>query len=123
MTTEDDFHRALDAHPDDRHTRLVFADWLDDHGDERGPGYRAQGALGIAPCEFETIDGTMLYGYRRESIPWWLAIDAQYTDSRVGSHEWDTRRAAEDSAALAFARLPAERRAELLEAAPKPVGA
>src|SRR5579862_8640416 len=39
----------LDAHPDDYQTRLVFADWLEEHGDPRAPGYRALGALGIAP--------------------------------------------------------------------------
>ena len=34
MTTEDDFQRALDANPDDWQTRLVFADWLEDRGDD-----------------------------------------------------------------------------------------
>ena len=32
MTTEDDFQRQLDEHPDDFQTRLVFADWLDENG-------------------------------------------------------------------------------------------
>ena len=35
MTTEDDFQQALDANPDDHHTRLVFADWLQERGDPR----------------------------------------------------------------------------------------
>jgi hypothetical protein len=29
MTTEEDFQRQLDLHPDDHQTRLVFADWLE----------------------------------------------------------------------------------------------
>ena len=36
MTTEDDFQTAIDAHPEDWQTRLVFADWLDEHNDPRG---------------------------------------------------------------------------------------
>jgi uncharacterized protein (TIGR02996 family) len=43
VTTEDDFQAALDENPEDWQTRLVFADWLDERGDERGPGYRALG--------------------------------------------------------------------------------
>jgi uncharacterized protein (TIGR02996 family) len=41
VTSEDDLPPALGADPDDRQTRLVFADWLEDRGDERGPGYRS----------------------------------------------------------------------------------
>jgi uncharacterized protein (TIGR02996 family) len=45
MTTEDDFQNWLDEHPDDHHTRLVFADWLQERGDPRAEGYRALGRL------------------------------------------------------------------------------
>src|SRR4051812_46727360 len=41
VTTEEDFHALLEAHPDDHSTRLILADFLDDRGDPRGPGYRA----------------------------------------------------------------------------------
>jgi len=34
MTTEEDFWRALEADPADWDLRLVFADWLEDHGEE-----------------------------------------------------------------------------------------
>ena len=40
MTTEDDFHRRLDECPEDAHTRLVFADWLEEHGDPRADPVR-----------------------------------------------------------------------------------
>jgi uncharacterized protein (TIGR02996 family) len=35
VTTEDDLRRAIDADPEDRHTLLVFSDWLRDRGDKR----------------------------------------------------------------------------------------
>ena len=63
MTTEDDFHRALDANPDDWQTRLVFADWLDDRGDPRAEGYRALGHLRLCPF----VDATFY---------WWTTLPA-----------------------------------------------
>lgn len=47
MTTEEDFQRALDADPENGGLRMVFADYLDEQGDPRGPGYRALGLLGL----------------------------------------------------------------------------
>lgn len=125
MSTEDDFQRLLDANPDDHHTRLVFADWLDDRGDPRAAGYRA---LGVADR-----------GPRRSASGWyWYARWPRVPDIRRGDGHstlvgdwWDaavgkqkafaSRREAENAAALAFATLPAARRAELLD--PEPVGA
>ncbi len=49
MTDEDAFQAHLDANPEDHVTRLVFADWLQDHGDPRAEGYRALGALRRSP--------------------------------------------------------------------------
>lgn len=49
MTTEDDFQTALDTNPEDWQTRLVFADWLDDHGDPRAAGYRVMGERRLVP--------------------------------------------------------------------------
>ena len=40
MTTEDSFLRAITSAIDDRTPRLVFADWLDDHGDPRAEWLR-----------------------------------------------------------------------------------
>lgn len=49
MTTEDDFQNQLDQCPEDHNTRLVFADWLDERNDPRGPGYRALGMCRVYP--------------------------------------------------------------------------
>lgn len=143
MTAEDAFHAALDADPSDAITRLVFADWLEERGDPRAEGYRALGVLGLHPRrlvvarwdEHDTRAGTVrdMGGYYTYHLAWtwderaavhpphhlpvdwvdWLYGRDPMTATRIVAHH-DTRRAAEDAAALAFARLPRARRAELL---------
>jgi uncharacterized protein (TIGR02996 family) len=148
VTSEEDFQRALDEHPDDFQTRLVFADWLQERGDPRAEGYRALGVLGRIP--------TWAFNQPTGRVPWYLWISDAHIGSLTGSfrkragvmrtatlpadwcrrmylnlpkkartawnhkHGWfgygKSRRQAEDGAALAFARLPAKRRAELLTA-------
>lgn len=122
MTTEDDFQAALDANPADHVTRLVFADWLQERGDPRAEGYRALGMLWKKPQR----------GVRRNELWGYTWVDvvsySRYVDiARVLPEDWfrdafstqvsddkNTRREAEDAAALAFAKLPAGRRGELL---------
>lgn len=139
MTTEDDFRRALDAHPDDHHTRLVFADWLEEHGDPRAEGYRVLGALRRWPFRwrnppdkkkvfrwlFHNGTGT----YQDRPIPDEHRLPQDWIDAISGKKLrqpliicWDIgtggtpapRSMMEDAAALAFAKLPAKRRATLL---------
>lgn len=131
MTSEEDFQTMLDANPDDHATRLVFADWLQDRDDPRAEGYRALGAN-----EFHACDSLPATGSRRKKkwLPrletcWFCGAFAEphwklpqdWFDAlgrRDGGEEWtrdyENRRAAEDAAALAFLKLSAERRAELL---------
>lgn len=123
MTTEDDFHAALDAHPEDWQCRLVFADWLEERGDQRAEGYRALGRSRCAPAKFRSFWGYHPGSIKRELRDQWLPHDWFYARSQWCSYfrGHPSRRTAEDAAALAFAQLPAERRAELLN--PNPVGA
>jgi uncharacterized protein (TIGR02996 family) len=129
MTTEEDFQRALDREPDDWQTRLVFADWLQEHGDPRAEGYRALGLIARWPVSGKMPDGTRyVLGNSDRARPKarkWKAciIPADWFALLVHPREalpdlpWNyytSRREAEDAAALAFAKLPAERRAELL---------
>lgn len=131
MTTEQDFHAKLDADPSDWQTRLVFADWLDDQGDVRAEGYRA---LARGRHRTDTTSG----GGVISAFHWWdrTFTDRVYADyphifhpcslasdwfellngRPEGTHrrDFDTRRAAENGAARAFAKLPPERRAALL---------
>jgi uncharacterized protein (TIGR02996 family) len=118
MTTEEDFQRALDANPDAHHTRLVFADWLEERGDPRADGYRALGRMQRVPST-RRYYGTG-WGYSRSknwytslvagSLPedWWSLAYAPYSSS------YPTRREAENAAAAAFERLTPERRTVIL---------
>ena len=121
MTTEDDFQRHLDAHPDDHHTRLVLADFLQERGDARAEGYRALGMLRKQPGEKEYTSwlcdwaGDAYWSECADALPedWHRLFHKHARQSYVG-HRYANRRDAEDAAALAFAQLPAARRAELL---------
>ena len=134
MTTEDDFQRALDADPTDWQTRLVLADWLDERGDPRGPGYRALAGRRWRPYQPNRGGYWTVGDYRANDrndvsdLPadWFLYVwsatpSTDRTQAALG--RWiaiNTRREAEDAAARAFAELSAERRAELLAAPPPP---
>lgn len=126
MSEEDAFQAALDADPDDHHTRLVFADWLDDRDDPRGPGYRALGMGEHRPSKWAAFRQWFWWkwkdgGYAErhpDMLPadWFNAIPGR-KDSGVAwpaGHQQLSRRSAEDAAALAFATLPPARRDELL---------
>jgi uncharacterized protein (TIGR02996 family) len=132
VTSEDDFQSALDANPQDWHTRLVFADWLDERGDPRGPGYRALGrrCRQALPCRLaggplRYILGTELIDPKPHRKRWgacllerdWFALVALSTACDTRHDVWKyyvTRREAEDVAARAFAQLPAPRQTQLL---------
>jgi uncharacterized protein (TIGR02996 family) len=120
MSDEDAFHAAIDAAPEDAAPRLVFADWLEERGDERAEGYRAMGRLGRVAEElmcgywYWTHSGDT-WDYHRIRTPsslhtsWW---DKVYD---IGNRNgWTSRREADDAAALAFSRLPPDSRADLL---------
>jgi uncharacterized protein (TIGR02996 family) len=47
----DPFIAAIQAEPDDDLPRLIYADWLDEHGDPHGPFVRAQVALARLPAD------------------------------------------------------------------------
>jgi uncharacterized protein (TIGR02996 family) len=133
VTTEDDFQAALDAHPDDSQTRLVFADWLQDRDDPRAEGYRALGLHHRYPDRLSFPEGWLVWWW--SEWDWFGAMDVSqnwrlpkdwcerlevrgaapplYPPAAIENA--NTRREVEDAAALAFAKLPAERRAELLK--------
>ena len=124
MTTEDDFQRRLRYSPQDWQTRLVYADWLQERGDPRADGYRALGVLRKWPhkCQGQRDDWywlTRVSGQRGHPIlpDDWFAVLSDGADVYwPEGHDKIPRREAEDAAALAFAKLPAARRRELLAA-------
>jgi uncharacterized protein (TIGR02996 family) len=74
MTTEDDFQNALAAQPQDWQTRLVFADWLQEHNDPRAEGYRAMGMRRVTPRHFKSASA-------------WVWLNAHYAASYGKSSE------------------------------------
>lgn len=137
MTTEDDFHAVLDAHPRDWQTRLVFADWLDERGDPRAEGYRMMGHARMAPHgpRNPTQEGQTQWGWL-ETVTgrnsgcnvksyWHQYLTTRWQEAPVGMHvSWagervvyDTRREAEDDAAVAWLKVdPKKRLRDLNEA-------
>ncbi|MBM3980946.1 MAG: TIGR02996 domain-containing protein [Planctomycetes bacterium] len=139
MTTEDDFNLALDENPDDWHTRLVFADWLDDRADPRASGYRALGTIRRRSfmCGYDNGSAGQWNGAgwvacgetgdrEKFTLPrdWFDLVegfgsDATYRPLYQGQIERKvTRRAVEDAMARAFLKLPEARRGELLATPP-----
>ncbi len=144
MTTEDDFQAALDAHPEDWQTRLVFADWLQERGDVRAEGYRALGVLRRSPIKWgknkwcyswltddnwrdsKACTVPIVFGSDFTYYPKSYTLNREWVSrfaTPVGESGWappdrDTRRAAEDEAARAFADIPDAGRAELLSLTP-----
>lgn len=134
MTTENDFQIALNMHPEDWQTRLVFADWLDERGDPRADGYRALGRTRARTVNVNTSgkglklwtwfpSGTTNNGVRELPRDWldvldgWACLTSKGDTMNPHAYLWRdyrSRRVAEDAAARAFAKLPDARRAELL---------
>jgi uncharacterized protein (TIGR02996 family) len=83
MTHQDAFLADILAHPDDDAPRLVYADWLDDHGDEpRAEFIRLQCRLAtLAPHEAAWADldlraRDLLAAHRRAWLPPDLVLQA-----------------------------------------------
>ena len=132
LDTIEALHAELDAHPEAHDTRLILADALEEAGGAwaaLSPGYRALAAMRLWP---QLEHGTWAYfsGIEcsfRDEVPEchrlpadWFSADSP--ENYYWTDDFSTRQASEDRAALAFSRLPAARRAELLapvsEAAP-----
>jgi uncharacterized protein (TIGR02996 family) len=138
VTTEDDFQAALDARPSDWQTRLVFADWLQERDDPRAEGYRALGHLRAYPVLIQMESSAdepgawyFIFGNLGNALarprwtlclvpePWFQKLTKKH--ERNQNDYWryyDDRRAADDDAARAYAKLSAKRRAEVRELPP-----
>ena len=134
MTSEESFQAMLDANPKDHTTRRIFADWLDERDDPRAEGYRALGAHERFAIHNPDngrgwwADAGAWSDYNNVLPPDWFALlrvvhptwrDSKSLcpcDSEFETNGPITRRELEDAAALAFARLPADRKRELLAA-------
>src|SRR5262245_4105521 len=66
VSLEEDFLAAIRAAPDDDGPRLVYADWLDEHGDPRGEFIRVQ--LALAGLEEDDPARERLEGRERQLL-------------------------------------------------------
>lgn len=135
---------VLDKSPADHSARLVFADWLDDRDDPRAEGYRAIARHGLVLCDRYTRPDKVEYlpdrgsrvfcavespavsdtlpadeytipeDWYKETVAVALELKQPRKEESGGCVLFANRTEAENVVALAFARLPAERRAELL---------
>src|SRR6516162_3839088 len=76
MSAEAAFLHAIAAHPDDAVSRLVYADWLEDHDDSRGQFLRLHLALRNLPPDHPHRTGGEheLSVLRRGLALDWLAV-------------------------------------------------
>lgn len=103
----------LDENPGDSLARQVLADELD--GDPRADGYRAMGVLGKYPLH----EGNWWWAFPGSSRPEHARLPITWNSEVVHNGRWQggTRKDVEDNAALAFAHLPEDVRARILEGA------
>jgi uncharacterized protein (TIGR02996 family) len=125
MTTEDDFQKAFESQPRDWQTRLVFADWLQERDDPRAEGYRAMGMQQRAPSAFGKLwvwlNARWAATYndteemRAATLPddWYNLIPRVKGNPECAAERKSLAESLNDAAG-AFAKLPPERRAELL---------
>jgi uncharacterized protein (TIGR02996 family) len=75
MNQDDAFLWAIVANPEDRTTRLVYADWLEERGDPRGEFLRLEAALASMPIDDEKAAAGRqhLLELRERISPSWLA--------------------------------------------------
>jgi uncharacterized protein (TIGR02996 family) len=72
---DDSFLRELLANPEDRQSRQVYADWLEERGDPRGEFLRVEDALAALPKKDQACKKlqTRLQELRAVISPEWLA--------------------------------------------------
>lgn len=78
MTDESTFRKAIDEEPDNFALYLIFADWLEEQGDWRAPGYRWMGESKHRP---RTIEMLRELSIRKVMAYEWFNLDS--TGSRT----------------------------------------
>jgi uncharacterized protein (TIGR02996 family) len=103
MIEDEPFLRTLLANPDDRVSRLVYADWLDERADPRAEYLRIDARLAeLSPCHESRAGLSERKRELQASLPrWWLALVGGV---RATSTEPDP--VFVDVAALAIGRTP-----------------
>jgi uncharacterized protein (TIGR02996 family) len=118
MTNEQDFQAMLDDNPEDHTTRLILADRLEDFDDPRAMGYRVLAKLRVSPdrCRRgakDKVDWIWYYHYNHTprhglQIEWWYTLEKFLNRPQwnlITDRPYNTRKEAEDDAALTWTRL------------------
>lgn len=116
MTSEEDFDRLLDKRPSDYLTRLIYSDWLEERNDPRAKGYIALGKLkrktqGKGWQFMWSSDREIKIDWRRKYVlpkKWFFILQPEL------AFNGDTRKRAEDLAALAFSKLDLDTQESIL---------
>lgn len=116
MTDETQFRLALDAEPNNAGLRLVFADWLEDRGDDRALGYRWMGENGKTAFDWSTstqsngertFDWYFADGQAQWTVPMYCRIPASFRPwfpPGLDFPSYRTRRDAEEAVCRAVVR-------------------
>ncbi len=127
MDNEEAFQRALDEKPDDHFLRMVFADYLDEIGDPRGPGYRALGETMTWPTEVHDGDGKWWYSHGvRKGRHWGLGKvwfekiqhkhkTEEFLPYYANPYVKMSRREVDDEVTIAFSRLTPKQQREVIK--------
>ncbi|MCC6417802.1 MAG: TIGR02996 domain-containing protein [Gemmataceae bacterium] len=86
MREEKAFLDAVGANPDDDQVRLVYADWLEEHGDPRGEFLRVRCQMKALPGESDRTEPlrTRLQELQSAISPEWLvAVDRAFIEDNV----------------------------------------
>jgi uncharacterized protein (TIGR02996 family) len=93
MTADLGFLQTILAEPDDDTHRLIYADWLDEHGDPRAAYLRAEVALAARPTEdpgYAAAEAELV-ALRAALDPAWLAAVGKCYDVLLESYELSSK--------------------------------
>src|SRR5262249_55205850 len=122
MVFDDDFQTALDADITNSALRLVFADWLEEQGDERAVGYRWVGENGQWPYDwareqsdsgFKSFDWYFPDAFVSWEVPEHCRLPVEFRKAfETPCHfvPFESRRAAENGICAVLIRSPELRR-------------
>lgn len=89
MSQEEAFLTQLCAHPEDDATRLIYADWLEDHDDIRGQYLRLEHRLAEVAEDhpaFATLERELMQLRKRLSLDWVRMAGKQYDVWLISYH-------------------------------------
>ncbi len=116
METESGWWRLLTRRPKDQTAWLVYADWLQDRGDDRAEGVRAIALLKLTPWNAGR-KGRKAWGFTAVGRPYGVQLSSRWWDMLAVKDGYRLVREAVSDAARAFGKLEERERRYLLAGA------